>query len=121
MNQESNNFGEESENSIVDQYTSTHVTATLSSKMSQSSKSASSTPTGDLVKIIESEGRRYKNKGYGLIIAMLFTVSFFYCMPIVAKNVWPEVLAFMERYGLQEWHVAIFGVGIVQTLVFSTI
>jgi hypothetical protein len=48
---------------------------------------------------MKDERSRYKRKGFGLMFAALFAVSFFMGVPtIYAQLIWPEIMALKEYY-----------------------
>ena len=62
-------------------------------KLSGESDSTNSTDasefTYDLTRVSGEERKRYKSKGYGLVVGFLTTCAYFYYCPIIAKNYWP--------------------------------
>lgn len=108
------------ENGITNVECDTATKATISSKMSSleaNSIGSISTPASDF---IESEGIRYKRKGYGLFFAFLFAMSFFYCAPQVIAYAWPKFVNLMETNKWEKWHVAVFGSQLWHLSIFLT-
>jgi len=50
---------------------------------------------------MKEEKSRYKRKGYGLIFASIFALSFFIGIPTIYSTViWPEFIALKDKYEL---------------------
>jgi len=66
---------------------------TKNRKLSGGSDTASSTDisefTYDLTRVAGEERKRYKSKGYGLVVGFLTTCAYFYFSPIIASYYWP--------------------------------
>jgi len=50
-----------------------------------------SSPNNDSVeKVIKNDSIRYQRKGYGLFVAIMIALSYFYLSPIILQKIWPE-------------------------------
>jgi len=57
-----------------------------------------STPTNDTVEsVIRNDSVRYQRKGYGLIFAIIITLSFFFVLPVVVREIWPDVTTQQQK------------------------
>jgi sterol desaturase/sphingolipid hydroxylase (fatty acid hydroxylase superfamily) len=47
--------------------------------------------------LVTKEKQRYQRKGYGLIVATLIVLSFFFGVPYLAKKHWPAIMNFADQ------------------------
>lgn len=62
--------------------------------------------------VLEYETQRYKRKGFGLVFAWIFAISFFYFVPLIGYSLWPKDIQ-------NEGHFTFWFTWIEHHLVFS--
>jgi hypothetical protein len=54
--------------------------------------------------VVTREERRYQRKGpVSLVIGGLMVAGFFYLTPIFQRAVWPSIMEFQQRIGMNFW------------------
>ncbi len=64
----------------------------------------------DALDLLSNEVKRYKSKGFGIIVAMLTTASAFWILPEIGRSLWPWLISLGSPEWVYFWTINIFGV-----------